>query len=131
MVDFEDGEDIVGSGHGSLDISGDLGEERVASSLRRRKEKEKRVSDAPGRKRSEESLTDLEEGELLIWSVSHNRDEDSDRLEEVKLSVEGAGHGGSLDEEILLRRFSFWNIGLDREEILHTRVRKTKSARVA
>lgn len=41
MVDVEDGEDIVGAGHGSLDVSRDLGEERVASGLRRESEKDR------------------------------------------------------------------------------------------
>ena len=51
VVNVEDGEDVVGSGHGSLDISGDLSEERVASSLRRRREERRRVGDA--RRRNE------------------------------------------------------------------------------
>lgn len=62
--------------------------------------------------------TNLEKDELLIWRVFENGDEYSDRLKEVELGVERAGHGGGLDEEILLCSLSFRQLGLDREKVL-------------
>lgn len=64
-------------------------------------------------------MTNLEEAELLFWGLVKNRNEDADRLEEVKLSNERiVGQRRRLGEKILFGRFPFWYGRLDFQKIL-------------